>query len=336
MKFTGKYVLSFFALIIFFQGGVFAQISPQNLSSAETIKKFQTQPTAENLVAVRQIGFALLGENKFEQSGMVFSEILKKFPADGLSLYGKAVGLFNLKLYSEAEIALTQADTVFIKEKNILAMADVLVLSAVISAVTRQNAAAIEKLKKAVALAPTHFDANLSLGRALFGNGDLAASIESFRAAIKQQPRDVKANFFLASALERDGKTADALNIYYELIKIAPNLAEGYLGAGVLLVKTEGASSAEGFKNLQKAAEINPNLYEARVTLGKILLQQNNAKEALIHLRKAVELLPENPEPRYQLMQAFRKLGKKSDADAEQAIIKKIHEKNRRSTSALP
>ncbi|MDQ3322117.1 MAG: tetratricopeptide repeat protein [Acidobacteriota bacterium] len=336
MRFTGKYVLSFFALVIFFQSSVFAQLSPENLSPAETIKKFQARPTAENLAAARKIGFALLGENKFNESELVFSEILAKFPADGLSLYGRAVGLFNLKQYAEAENTAAKADAVFVKQKNSAALADVLVLSAVISAVTGKNAAAIEKLKKAVALVPTHFDANLSLGRAFFGNGDLAASIAAFRVALRQQPRSVKANFFLASALERNGDTADALNVYRELIKIAPDFAEGYLGLGVLLAKTGGANSSEGLKNLQKAVEINPNLYEAQVTLGKTLLRQNKTEEALIYLKKAVELLPGNPEPHYQLLQAFRKLGRKTEAAAVQSIIKKIHENRRGSSSAPP
>ncbi len=336
MRFTGKYVLSFFALAVFFQSGVFAQPANGNLSPAETIKKLQTRPTAENLAAAGKVGFALLGENKFEEAETIFSAILAKFPADGLSLYGKAVGLFNLKQYAEAEIWTAKANAVFEKQKNNAALADVLVLSAVISAVTGKNAAAIEKLKKAVALVPTHFDANLSLGRAYFGNGNLTDSIASFRAALKQQPRHIKANFFLASALERNGDTADAVNIYRELIKIAPDFVEGYLGLGVLLVKTSGANLSEGVENLQKAVEMNPNLYEAQVTLGKTLLQQNEPERALIYLQKAVRLLPDNPEPRYQLIQAFRKLGKKSEAEAEQAIIKKIHEKHRGSTAAPP
>lgn len=336
MRFTGKYVLSFFALAVFFQSGVFAQLANGNLSPAETIKKLQTRPTVENLAAARKIGFALLGENKFEEAEIIFAAIGAKFPADGFGLYGRAVGLFNLKRHSEADAFLTKANSIFEKQKNRNALADVLVLSAVISAVSGKNAAAVEKLKKAVALVPEHFDANLSLGRALFGEGNLTASVAAFRAAVKQQPKSVKANFFLASALERGGDATGALSIYRELIKIAPGFAEGYLGLGVLLFKTDGADSSEGLQNLQKAVEINPNLYEAQVTLGKTLLQQNKAEDALEHLQKAVELLPGNPEPRYQLIQAFRKLGRKADADAEQAIIKKIHENHRGSSSAPP
>jgi len=67
--------------------------------------------------------------------------------------------------------------------------------------------------------------------------------------------------------------------------------------------------------------------------LGKIILQQNKPNEALIHLQKAVKLLPDSPEPHYQLLQVFRRLGNKSEAEAELSIIKKIHEKHRGSSS---
>ncbi len=336
MRFNGKYVSSFFALVIFCQSSVFAQVSSGNSSPvvAETIKKFQANATPENLSAARNVGFALISAGKFEQAEIVFDKILIKFPKDGLSLYGKAVCAFNLKRYAEAESLTGAANAIFEKQKNNAYLADGLVLSAIISAVTGDNEAAIVKLKKAVGIAPTNFDANFSLGRAFFGNGDLINAVAAFRAALKQQPQNIKANFFLATALERSGDTANALKAYRELIKIAPNIADGYLGTGVLLVKTEGANSLEGFKNLQKAVGINPNLYEARVALGKILLQQNKPNEALAHLQKAVELLPNNPEPHYQLLQVFRKLGRKEEADAEQAIIKKIHENHRGSSIA--
>ena len=333
MKIISKYVFCFFALIIY-SGFLFAQL-PNNLSTSvlETIKKLQTNPTPENLAEVRKIGFLLLSEGKFQDAESVFNQILAKSPNDALSLYGKAVGLFNTKQLSAAEVEVSKANNLFNQQKNYQSLADGLVLSAVISAVRGDNAAAIVKLKKAVELVPNHFDANFSLGRALFGGGDLVNAIAAFRVALNQQPQNIKANFFLATSLERTGETTAALNAYRQLIKIAPNVAEGYLGLGVLLAKTEGATSSEGLNSLQKAVAINPNLYEAQVTLGKIFLQQAKPNEALIHLQQAVKLLPDNPEPHYQLLQVFRRLGKKSEAEAELLIIKEIHEKHRGSSS---
>ena len=333
MKTISKYVFCFFALMIY-SGFLFAQL-PNNLSPIilETIKKFQTNATAENLAELRKAGFSLLGEGKFEEAEAVFDQILAKSPNDAFSLYGKAVCLFNTKQLVAAEAEISKANNIFTQQKNYSSLADVLVLSAVISAVRSDNAAAIEKLKKAVELVPTHFDANFSLGRALFGSGDLVNAISAFRVALKQQPQNIKANFFLATSLERNGDTKAALDAYRQLIKIAPNVAEGYLGLGVLLIKTEGATSSEGLNSLQKAVAINPNLYEAQITLGKVFLQKAAYNEALVHLQQAVKLLPENPEPHYQLLQVFRRLGKKSEAEAELLIIKEIHEQHRGSSS---
>jgi len=336
MRFAGKFILSFTALLIYCQSDVYAQNPNDNPSSlvAETIKRLQAKATTENLSNARNVGFGLLKSNNFAQAEIVFAEILVKSPGDGLSLYGKALSSFNLKRYTEAETAVAAANNLFKKQKNNASLADGLVLSAVISAVTGDNPAAIEKLKKAIGIMPTHFDAHFSLGRAFFGNSDLDNAVNAFRQSVRLQPKNIKANFFLATALERSGDSEAALNAYRELIKIAPNVADGYLGLGVLLIKTEGVNSAEAIKSLQKAVAINQNLYEAQLGLGKILLQQNKSNEALIHLRKAVELLPDNPEPHYQLLQVYRKLGKKSEAEAEQIIIKKIHENHRGSTSA--
>lgn len=336
MKLDGKNVLIFFALLIGLQSEAFSQNSLADLSkaSAEAIERFQTQPNQINLAAAQKIGFALTSNGQFVEAEQFFDLILKKNPADGLSLYGVAVARFNLKNYSGAAESLTKSSAIFEKQKNKTALADNLVLSAVISAVTGDNDSAIEKLKKAVAFAPTNFDANFSLGRAYFGNGDLPSAIAAFRAALKQQPQNVKANFFLATALERSGETASAIESYRQLIKIAPTVADGYLGLGVLLVKTDGNSSVEAFVNLNKAIAINENLYEAQVALGKILFQQNKLSDALIHLQKAIALAPHNPEPHYQIMQVYRRLGKKAEADEEQAIIKKIHESHRGSTVA--
>lgn len=337
MKIVSKYVVCFVALIIYYPGFLFAQLPLENLPPPvlETIKIFQTNPTSENLVELRSIGFSLLSAGSFAEAETVFNQILAKSPDDALSLYGKAVVFFNTKQFAAAETEVAKANDIFAKQKNSTSLADGLVLSAVISAVGGDNAAAIEKLKQAISFVPAHFDANFSLGRAYFGSGDLTNAVAAFRAALKQQPQNIKANFFLATSLERSGDTTSALNAYRELIKIAPEIADGYLGLGVLLIKTQGAVSTEGLQSLQKAVEINPNLYEAQVTLGKTYLQRNNPNEALIHLQKAVNLLPDNPEPHYQLLQVFRRLGKKSEVEAELSIIKKIHEKHR-GTSSKP
>ncbi|MBC7930920.1 MAG: tetratricopeptide repeat protein, partial [Rubrivivax sp.] len=143
------------------------------------------------------------------------------------------------------------------------------------------------------------------------------------------RPSDARARFFLASALERAGDIEGALAAYRELAASQPRVAEGHLGLGVLLLKRGGADAEEGLMELERALALNPNIYEARVALGRALVASGRAAEAVEHLQRAAELAPENPEPHYQLSLAYKRMGRSEDAAAESAIVKRIHESRR-------
>jgi Flp pilus assembly protein TadD len=98
---------------------------------------------------------------------------------------------------------------------------------------------------------------------------------------------------------------------------------------GVLLIKAGGADTEKGIEELRTAVRIDPNLYEAQVTLGRALLMEKLTEEAVEHLRRAAELAPANPEPHYQLALAYRRLGFNDKAVEETAIVKRIHETRR-------
>lgn len=286
-----------------------------------------------DLTELRQRGFAFLQKGDWSEAHKVFEEILTQTKNDPLTFYGNALALFNLKRVSEAENNCDSAIEILTKtNENPANLVDSLVLSAVISATKDKTGEAIEKLKRAIKLGPKHFDANFSLGRAYFGNGDVGNAVKSFRQAVLIQPENLRARYFLASALERDGAMEEALAEYRAAVKLNPNFAEGNLGLGVLLLKLEGDSSVEGIEALQKALLLNPNLYEARINLGKTFIRLNRPAEALEHLQKAAELAPKNPEPHYQLALAYRKTGKPKEAAEQLRIVKKIHESRRQAT----
>lgn len=294
----------------------------------------QAQVKTQSLDEIRKQGFAYLRVGNWDSARLAFENALKLAAKDPLSLYGSSLALFNLKRFPEASANLEVAVEILSNNKeNDQLLADLLVLSAVLSAVQNDNALAITKLEKAVSLYPKHFDANFSLGRAYFGNGEIDKAVNSFRQAIEIQPNDVKSHFFLATALERAGKTKEALTEYRKVLELDPNSADGNLGLGVLLIKTEGDKSEEGLKALQKAIALNENLYEAQVTLGKTLIKLNRSAEAIMPLQKAAQLAPNNPEPHFQLAIAYRKIGKKVESETETEIVKKIHESRRGVTS---
>lgn len=290
----------------------------------------RAQANRQNLEEIRKRGFTYLHDGNWEMALTTFVNALTIEPRDTLSIYGNSLALFNLKKFPEAASSLEVAIEILSKSKeNNQLLADSLVLSAIISAVQNENTLSITQLQKAISLVPNHFDANFSLGRAYFGNGEIDKAVISFQQAISIQPGNPQARFFLATALERAGNTAQALAEYRKVLELSPNNADGNLGLGVLLIKTEGDRSEEGLNALQKAVVLDPNLYEARIVLGKTLIHLNRAAEAIIHLQKAAELARKNPEPHFQLAIAYRKLGKKTEAATETEIVKTIHEKRR-------
>jgi Flp pilus assembly protein TadD len=163
----------------------------------------------------------------------------------------------------------------------------------------------------------------------LFGTGDYATAARAFQTAVSLRPTDLRARFFLATAFEQSGDNTAALKAYRELIAKEPRSSEGHLGLGVLLVKLGGDNQAEGIAELERCIAIEPNNYEAQVTLGRLLVSNGRAGDAVEHLRVAANVAPDNPEPHYQLSLAYRKLGRKDEAEAESAIVKRIHESRR-------
>jgi len=284
-----------------------------------------------------QVGTDLMREGRWAEGAQLFVALSEKLPNDSTILYCAALTSFNSGRVVEAEQLINRAvETVLAKmkkEPNSSEIkhraADALVLQAVVLANRKNDNAALESARSAVNLAPDSFDAQFALGRALFGTGDTAGATRAFQTAVSLRPTDLRALFFLATALERSGDDAGALEAYRDLISKEPRSAEGHLGLGVLLAKLGGNNQTEGIVELERCVAIEPNNYEARVTLGRVLVSKGRAADAIQHLRVAANLAPNNPEPHYQLSLAYRKLGRKDDAEAESAIVKRIHELRR-------
>jgi tetratricopeptide (TPR) repeat protein len=343
---SGRWLLIFaVACVSAFQPTVLAQdragsVSPAQVTQA--IERARTFPDNENIFTqALALGGTLLREGRFAEAAELFGVLATNQPQHPAALYGAALATFNAGRARQAEplarravevaLAAAQTTTTTAGGAGNEHAADALVLLAVVLAVRGDADGALKSVKEAVRLAPGNFDAQLALGRALFGAGDDAGAARAFRAAVALRPTDASALFFLATALEHGGEMDAALATYRELIARKPDIASGHLGLGVLLLKR--GERAEGIRALQRALEINPNLYEARITLGRTLVAQRRDAEAVEHLRRAAALAPNNPEPHYQLSIAYRHLGRKEEAAAESLIVKRIHESRRNSNS---
>jgi tetratricopeptide (TPR) repeat protein len=309
---------------------------------AEMVAGVRTKsPEPQALLPALSMGQKLLVEQRYSEASELFEALVEKWPREPVALYGAALAAFNLGRSERAELLVRSAAEVYLSgdgadsaarslsRKQRIEGADALVLLAVILGARGEDAQALQTVQRAVALSPEHFDAQFTLGRALYSVGDSAAAVKAFRAAVKLKPDDAKALFFLATTLEGAGDSEAALIAYRDLARRQPQAAEGHLGLGVLLIKRGGAEVDKGIEELKTAVRIDPNLYEAQVTLGRALLTQKLTAEAVEHLRRAAELAPRNPEPHYQLALAYRRLGLNDKAVEETEIVKRIHEARR-------
>lgn len=303
------------------------------------VAKLREAPTEAGVQKqARALGIELLTEMRYEDAATVFVALRDAAPADPVALYGGALALFNLRRIAEAEVWARAAvdkslgageGTATAERPSFGSSVDALVLVGVILSVKGDNAGSVAALSRAVDLAPGSFDAQFNLGRSLYSAGDPEGAARAFRAAVALRPTHTEARFFLCTALERAGDNLSALASYREFVTIAPNVAESHLGLGVLLIKHGTKGQDEGIRELEKALAIDDKLYEGHVTLGRALIRARRSAESISYLKRAVELAPDNPEPHYQLAIAYGHLGKRQEAEAERAVVKRIHESRR-------
>lgn len=284
-------------------------------------------------------GDLLLKEKRYADAAEIFQSVLGRTSNDTRALYGASLALFNLGKSAEAEpLAKAAADiltrgvlkpTAHVSLEQRARAAHALVLHAVVQAVRSKDADALKSSGLAVKIAPDHFDAQFTYGRALYSTGDMSGAAKAFRRAVTLKPRDARSLFFLGTTLEKTGDLEGALSSYRQIIAIEPQAAEGHLGIGTLLIRRGGADGEEGIKELERAVAIDGNLYEARVALGRALLTRGRLSQSVEQLVRAAELAPGNPEPHYQLSLAYRRLGLSDKAAQETAAVRRIHEARR-------
>ncbi len=94
-----------------------------------------------------------------------------------------------------------------------------------------------EAYRRALALDPDHYGANVNLGRLVHEARDAAAAELHYRRALGSRPGDPAALFNLGVALEDQGRREDALAAYEASLAAAPDHADPHVNAARLCEK---------------------------------------------------------------------------------------------------
>jgi tetratricopeptide (TPR) repeat protein len=76
----------------------------------------------------------------------------------------------------------------------------------------------------------------------------------------------------------------------------------------------------------ERAVQLAPKMYPARNVLGRVLLELGQINRAVTELEEGVRLAPSIPEMHFALARAYTRAGRKSDADREREIFKKLQQ----------
>jgi protein O-GlcNAc transferase len=158
---------------------------------------------------------------------------------------------------------------------------------------TGQPAEAIDRLRRAVELAPRWAVCRSSLAAALGMQGRHAEAADLLQDAVRLEPRNPVIWNNLGVALEKTGRPADAVNAYRRAVELAPGYAEAFDHLGNAL---RGAGRpAEAETAHRQAIGLKPDYAPAYNNLAATLAQLGRGDEVVECFRTMVALRPMDP-----------------------------------------
>jgi len=153
---------------------------------------------------------------------------------------------------------------------------------------------AVQLYTRILEQAPNHVDALHFLGLAQFQLGDGEAAVDWIRRAIALKPDFAGAYNNLGNVLKCLNRFADAAQAYHRVIELEPDNADAYNNLGTLLRAQGEPDEAETV--LRRALALQPQHAGALHNLGNVLVELQRESEAADAYMQAVRLRPYDAE----------------------------------------
>jgi tetratricopeptide (TPR) repeat protein len=167
--------------------------------------------------------------------------------------------------------------------------------------------------------APGSYQVHQLNAEALEVQGKWQEAAQEYRAALQNNPQAPGIHYLLGRLLLSQPKTPttmeDARKEFEEELKINPANAGAEFVLGELARQDEKWPDA--IAHFTRSTRLDAGFADAFLGLGRTLLAADRAAEAVPSLEDAVKLQPANPMTHFQLAIAYRRVGRKADADRE-------------------
>ncbi len=176
-------------------------------------------------------------------------------------------------------------------------------------------ARAAELLNRAAELAPQFEDARVNLAGLLSAQGRFAEAERQYALALEANPGDPELRVRRAEVLARLGRGDEALSELRQVWAQSPSDPLFLLGLAAAFEGIERPEESLAAYRRLLGLEIEPELRgTAELRLGNLLARAGQMEDALVRLRRAVELLPQRPESHLGLANALGRAGRFGEA----------------------
>lgn len=191
---------------------------------------------------------------------------------------------------------------------------------------TKAPAAAVIRLREALAEFPNSSKLWFALGVALFTNRKHDEAAGAFERAVALAPKFAPALAYLGMIYDETGRYADALALYERAVAADGRLAVAqYLSADAIMRQTS-PDLARAEVRLKHALELDQTFSPARLTLAKLYIRTERLTEAVTELERLVAANPNLAEAQYQLGRLYMRLKRTEEAQKALATFKRLNE----------
>jgi tetratricopeptide (TPR) repeat protein len=267
------------------------------------------------------LGLALFKTGEMKEAIRVFEPLLKSAPSTSSDAQRLRILLgmahYGLLDYSAAVPYLKSASAV---DRQNLQLRLALAHSCLWS---KQYQCVLDTYHEILTLNAESAEADMLAGEALDELKDSPGAIEQFRAAAKANPKQPEVHFGLGYLLWGIKQYTEAIQEFAAELANDPSHAQAMLyeaDADMQLNHPE-----RSLPLLEKVNQLAPQLWLARLDLGILYADAGRNDEALVQMREAVRLAPDEASTHWHLARLYRAMGKAAEAKIEFDKAGSIH-----------
>ena len=192
---------------------------------------------------------------------------------------------------------------------------------------TNQYDEGMARLKALEQSTPDSAPVHIAIGEAFADQKIYGTAVEEFRKALALDSSQARTHFLLGLALMHQETQAEAAQEFRAALKLDPANAETKYHLAYSLIQMQQKDEAQTL--LRDVVQQDPKYADAFYQLGKLQLEQGDAKAAIANLETGARLAPNSEYIHYQLSLAYRRDSRNDEAAREMQLYESMKQRRR-------